>query len=93
MIKFACFRFDVNGDGSITRKEMKKIVKEIYHLLSDCSEMNKKALTDSAFKEMDANNDGLVSEDEFIQAIMGHEKVASMLALKIVEVFDPEHGK
>ena len=84
------FRFDVDGDGSITRKEMKKIVKEIFHMLSS-TELDKKDIIESAFREMDANNDGRVSEEEFVSAIMSHEKVASMLALKVVQVFDPDN--
>ena len=39
---------------------------------------------------MDKNEDGKVSEAEFVRAIMGHEKMASKLALKIVQVFDPD---
>ena len=69
---------------------MKKIVKEIYHMLGS-AEIDKKEIIDCAFREMDANNDGRVSESEFIQAIMSHEKVASMLALKVVQVFDPDN--
>ena len=40
---------------------------------------------------MDKNEDGKVSEEEFVRAIMGHEKMASKLALKIVQVFDPDN--
>ena len=29
------FRFDADGDGSITRSELKKIVVDIYHMLND----------------------------------------------------------
>ncbi len=32
-----------------------------------------------------------MTEEEFVHAIMTQEKVASLLALKIVEVFDPGH--
>ena len=40
---------------------------------------------------MDKDEDGKVSEEEFVRAIMGHEKMASKLALKIVQVFDPDN--
>ncbi len=86
-----CCSFDANGDGHITQKELKKIVKDIYGMLdtgdagggkedaarrdSNSSGSNggssrgssfkrsfkKKDITDQAFKEMDANNDGKVS--------------------------------
>ena len=90
-VLISCRSFDADGNGSIDRKEMKKIVKDIHHLLqNEGSAMNEKALTENAFKEMDANKDGRVSEEEFVRAIMSHEKVASLLALKIVQVFDPD---
>jgi len=41
---------------------------------------------------MDADGDGKVSEKEFVDAVMGHERVASLLAMKVVEVFDPDAG-
>ena len=69
---------------------MKKIVEDIYHLLSEFErDGDKQALSESAFKEMDTNADGKVSVDEFIRACLGHEKVSAMLTRKIVEVFDP----
>ena len=36
---------------------------------------------------MDNNEDGLVSEDEFITACLSHKKVSTTLTLKIVDVF------
>ena len=36
---------------------------------------------------MDDNEDGLVSEDEFITACLSHKKVSTTLTLKIVDVF------
>ena len=88
------YSFDADGDGRLTRGELKKIVKDIYHLLNEGEQAEAEstvAMADNAFREMDANGDGQVSEEEFIRAVMGHEKVASKLALKIVEVFDPDH--
>ena len=37
-----------------------------------------------AFSEMDRDNDGRVTEDEFVSATLGHEKVATLLTMKIV---------
>ena len=33
---------------------------------------------------MDRDNDGRVTEDEFVSATLGHEKVATLLTMKIV---------
>ena len=75
---------------------MKKLVKDICALLCDeegvkRSKSDMKQMTADAMKEMDTNCDGKIDEDEFVRAIMSHEKVASMLTLKIVEVFDPDN--
>ena len=40
-----------------------------------------------AFKEMDANDDGKITQEEFVAACMGQEKISSMLALRIIDVF------
>ena len=56
-------------------KEMKKVVKDIHHLLGEPRDMDRKTLSEDAFREMDADGDGKVSEQEFVAAIMAHEKV------------------
>merc|ERR1712025_1456240 len=51
--------FDVNSDGSITNKEMQRLAKDM--------------IAKSAFAEMDKNEDGKVTLDEFRSACMGRE--------------------
>ncbi len=90
---FLSFSFDADGDGHITLRELKKVVNDIFNLLSDEDKeacRNKATLTLSAFKEMDANEDGMISEREFLDAIMAHEKMATMLTLQIAQLFDPD---
>jgi Ca2+-binding EF-hand superfamily protein len=85
--------FDADADGSISLKELKKVVNDIFHLLSNEDKetcKNKAALTLSAFKEMDTNADGMITEKEFLDAIMAQEKMATLLTLKIAQVFDPD---
>lgn len=85
--------FDINNDGSISRKEMTRIVKDLFHLLSakdNPDNTTGKVLATQAFEEMDANSDGRVTEEEFIAACFSHEKISTMLALKIVDVFVTE---
>ena len=41
---------------------------------------------------MDANSDGKVTKEEFMEACRAHEKISNMLALKIVDIFITEDG-
>jgi len=87
--------FDKDNDGSITRDEMQRIVKDLFELFNtDERKMSKEqrrrsslALANSAFEEMDADADGKVTKEEFMDAIRSHSKISSMLALKIVDIF------
>jgi hypothetical protein len=57
--------FDINGDGSISQKEMVRIVKDLFHLLNSNDNPDQSSgedLATTAFKEMDINLDGQVSE-------------------------------
>merc|ERR1719477_349999 len=67
--------FDVNSDGTITQKEMTKLIKDMYGLLK------------SAFAEMDKDQDGKVTTAEFIAACTGQEEFSKMLALKVIDIF------
>lgn len=82
--------FDINNDGSISKKEMLRIVKDLFHLLRDeenPDNSSDKALATQAFQEMDTNADGSVSLEEFMKACMTHEKISTILTLKIVNLF------
>ena len=77
------------------RDEMQRIVKDLFELFNtDDRKMSKEqrrrsslALANSAFEEMDANADGKVTKEEFMDAVKTHEKISNMLALKIVDIF------
>merc|ERR1719209_42477 len=81
--------FDVNGDGVINIKEMDKLIKDMYGLLKteDQNIAAKKLLAKTAFAEMDTNEDGRVSQEEFVKACMGQEEISKMITLKIIEIF------
>jgi len=93
--------FDKNNDGSITRDEMQRIVKDLYDLFNtDKRKLSKAerrrssvAMANTAFEEMDANSDGQVTKEEFMEACRAHEKISNMLALKIVDLFITEDGE
>nr|ACO14748.1 Neuronal calcium sensor 2 [Caligus clemensi] len=82
--------FDINRNGSINMKEMKKIVKDLSCLSDPKGPKGKKeqeALAKGVFKEMDKDDDGAITEEEFLKAIMSEEKLSMALTLKIVDVF------
>eukprot|EP00092_Neocalanus_flemingeri_P014701 GFUD01015863.1.p1 GENE.GFUD01015863.1~~GFUD01015863.1.p1 ORF type:complete len:204 (-),score=62.43 GFUD01015863.1:185-769(-) len=81
--------YDLNSDGAITKKEMKKIVKDMYGLLkSDNSNVAAEALiAKNAHAEMDKDMDGKITLEEFSTACMGQEEISKMLTLKLVDIF------
>lgn len=40
-----------------------------------------------AFKEMDTNSDGRVTQEEFVRACLNQETISTMLALKVIDIF------
>ena len=84
--------FDVNSDGSISIKEMQRLVKDLYGLLkhSDPNQASKELIAKTAFSEMDQDNDGLVSMDEFVRAVLGQEQFSKMLTMNIMSIFMDE---
>ena len=84
--------FDVNSDGTITKKEMTKLIRDMYSLLKeeDPNLAAKELVAKSAFAEMDSDQDGKVTLEEFISACLGQEKLSKMLALKVIDIFVDE---
>lgn len=89
--------FDLNSDGSITQKEMTRLIKDMYGLLQkDSPDLAAKDLiAKTAFAEMDQDGDGKVSTAEFITACLGQEEFSKMLAMKVIDIFieDEEPAK
>merc|ERR1712193_378775 len=81
--------FDVNSDGNISHKEMKRLVKDMYGLLKseDPNLAADKMIAKSAFAEMDKDEDGKVSLEEFQSACLGREEFSKMLAVKVIDIF------
>merc|ERR1711910_188762 len=84
--------FDVNSDGSISNKEMTRLVKDVYSLMKteDPSIAAKDMIAKSAFAEMDKNEDGKVTLEEFRTACLGREEFSKMLAVKVIDIFVDE---
>ena len=81
--------FDVNSDGTISMKEMNKLIKDMYGLLKteDPNVATKDTIAKTAFAEMDKNGDGQVTTDEFVSTCMGQAEISQLLALKVIEIF------
>ena len=101
--------FDVNSDGSISKRELQRLVKDMYGLISMdnqekvkikfhfyCSiivnvlqalHRTKSSIASGAFAEMDKNEDGKVTQEEFINACLSQEEFSKLLALKIIDIF------
>ncbi|KYN20365.1 Kv channel-interacting protein 2 [Trachymyrmex cornetzi] len=63
------FRFyDLNGDGCITRQEMLTIISAIYEMVQNAQTIQSMVnqQVDKFFEKMDANRDGIVSREEFM---------------------------
>jgi len=76
--------FDINSDGKVEREELDKVATE----LSKVGEL-KEEVVKAAFEEMDADRDGGVTQEEFIQACLQHRIAATSLALRVIYIL---HG-
>jgi len=81
--------FDCNNDGTISMKEMKRLIKDMYGMLKseDPNVATKDFVAKTAFAEMDENQDGKVTSEEFIKACMEKDEFTKMLTLKIIDIF------
>merc|ERR1711942_180510 len=84
--------FDLNLDGTINKKEMKRLVKDMYGLIKteDPEVQSEAVIAASAFTEMDADGDGKITESEFINACLSQDEISKMLALKVINIFVEE---
>ena len=66
-----------------------RLVKDLYGLLkhTDPTQASKDLIAKTAFSEMDQDKDGLVSQDEFVRAVLGQEQFSKMLTMNIMSIF------
>merc|ERR1712242_96388 len=60
--------FDINNDGTLSPEEMDRLVKDLSKMFTkkdNPNTMSHEDLANKAFKEMDANSDGKITQDEF----------------------------
>jgi len=81
--------FDVNSDGTINKKELSRLIKDMYGLINadNPEQASKEFISASAFAEMDKDEDGKITTEEFVSACLGQEQFSKMLALKIIDIF------
>merc|ERR1719466_457111 len=81
--------FDVNSDGTITKKELTRLIKDMYGLLKtdDPNIAAKDLIAKTAFAEMDKDEDGKVTSEEFITACLNQEEFSKMLTIKVLDIF------
>ena len=84
--------FDINSDGSISKKEMYRLVKDMYGLLKreDPNLSAADLVAKSAFAEMDKDEDGKVTVEEFVIACLSEEDFSKLLSTTAIEIFFEE---
>ena len=68
---------------------MMTLVSDLHKLFIDSTgdEEREEELASLAFREMDTDEDGAVTRDEFVSAILSREKFSSYLTQKIFNLF------
>ena len=81
--------FDVDNNGSITKSELKKLVKDMSAVIkaNNPDKFANEVIADSAFREMDRNRDGWVTCEEFCTAVLAQEKFSKFLAVHVIDMF------
>merc|ERR1712098_909614 len=77
--------FYIMSDGS--PEEVLGKLFRVFDVNSDGSITTKDMIAKSAFAEMDKNEDGKVTLEEFRTACMGREEFSKMLAVKVIDIF------
>lgn len=79
----------MNSDGEITKKELKKVLKDMNGLINsdDADKATDDMIAVTSLAEMDDDSDGKITLDEYIKACMDREEFTRMLTLKIIDIF------
>ena len=76
--------FDINNCGTISKKEVTRIVQVLY----DYQVSEKEELATKIFDEMDTNEDGRVTQGEFVKAMLNGKHLTEMLVYKVLGTED-----
>ena len=85
---------NMTSDGEITKKELKKLLKDMHGLIKaeDADKASDDMIATTTLAEMDGNEDGKISLQEYITACLGKEEFSKMLTLKIIDIFVDEEN-
>ena len=79
---------DINNDGKIHVMELIEVVRDIFELAKQKNPNtteNWDVLAGAAFAEMDLNEDGEISEEEFITACLKQKRFSTIVILHIID--------
>ena len=80
--------FDIADNGTVSIEELSCVIRYLFQMFLN-NEQDKgaeEALAIQAFKEMDANDDGKVTKEEFVMACLNDDTISQMLARKLIDV-------
>ena len=71
------------------KTEFKKLVKDMGPIIAmnNPNNYSLEMISDNALKEMDKDNNGIVTEEEFIKAIMSRNEFSMFLGLHVMQMF------
>ncbi|CAF0991603.1 unnamed protein product [Didymodactylos carnosus] len=81
-LEWAFSMYDIDRNGYIDKKEMRKIMDAIYDLLGEDKKGsdNPDNKVDQIFLKMDTNSDKKLSKEEFINGCLADERLRKLLA-------------
>ena len=81
-----------SSDGEISKKELKKLLKAMHGLIKEenADKASDEMIATTTLAEMDNNEDGKISLEEYIKACLGKKEFTRMLTLKIIDIFGEE---
>ena len=81
--------FDVDNNGVISKKELKKLVKDMSAVIkkNNPEKFADDIITNSTFQEMDKDMDGSITNKEFCDAILTQDKFSKFLAVQVIDMF------